>query len=62
VRIVMPLSDKTPKDWDERFSDDTERLLRSMRVFGRAAFPVSIGYPALVPFGPGTERPKAHGS
>lgn len=57
IRIVLPVSQKTPMDWNARFSEDCERLLRSVRVTGRAAFPTSIGYPALVSFGSGNAGP-----
>jgi hypothetical protein len=52
VRIVLPLSKRTPSEWTERLSRETEQLLETMRFGSKAAFPVDIGYPALTAFGP----------
>ena len=58
VRIVLPLNAKTPVQWTRSFSDDCERLLRSVRLAGRPAFPSLVGYPSASPFGrPSAARP-----
>jgi hypothetical protein len=52
VRIVLPLSERTPPEWTERLSRQTQQLLQTMRFGSQAAFPVDVGYPALTAFGP----------